>query len=734
MNKDSFAHVFPLGSHLCREPMPPMPELERDMENLARRGFNLVKLQEHWQVDEPLEGHYDFSRYEELIEHAARLDMGVYLGLTCEQAPAWLWRKHPGCRMVGRNGLPIAYQAESTLPADGKPGPCYDDAGAAADQHRFIRELVRTLGRYENVVVWNTWQEIGYWSAGLTGQEVCYCHNTLSHFRRWLGQRYGDLDGLNRAWNSRYLDWESVAPDRCARPLPLAQAVDWRYFMDNVQVAGVLEGRAAAIREADPLGRPVFAHKGSPAIGAGQDWTYARTQDFLGSSSYPAWGRFRPWDDEAPVRGKPVERRSGLLSEVLSVALTYDYIRSCNREGSPVWAAEFQGGPVSTGLHKGRVPSAADMRRWMLTAAGCGCTAISFWVTRAEIMAAEMNGFSLLDSAGDSTPRYEEASRVGQALNRHAGLFAVPSWGGADVGILIDEWNYQFCSTLSQGSEHLPYSVRGWHRLLWEAGIPADFVELNLADEGLMRRYKALILPFPLSLSEAAAARLAAYVEQGGALISEACPGRIDEHAYCNRGEMSPAMAALFGATQTGLTVVAEPDGGGRWTEPERTWGEYLPPAVLSGAGPLVGHGLRAHVYVQTFAPAGAEPWLTLGDDVTGVVRPVGRGRAWLAGTLIGHGGSAYRDQGTAAAVRALLAANGVRPAHDGRLLLRRRVAAGKEAWLFTNPSEEDVTEEVDVAGRATVEDLLGEPLARRGDRVSLTVPGLDVRVLVLTR
>ena len=59
---------------------------------LRRSGFNLVKLQEHWAVDEPLEGHLDFSRYEELIDHAAKLEMGVYLGLTCEQAPAWLWR------------------------------------------------------------------------------------------------------------------------------------------------------------------------------------------------------------------------------------------------------------------------------------------------------------------------------------------------------------------------------------------------------------------------------------------------------------------------------------------------------------------------------------------------------------------------------------------------------------------------------------------------------------------
>ena len=56
MDKNRFAQLFPLGSHLCREPMPPMSELKRDMELLKKHGFNLVKLQEHWMVDEPLEG------------------------------------------------------------------------------------------------------------------------------------------------------------------------------------------------------------------------------------------------------------------------------------------------------------------------------------------------------------------------------------------------------------------------------------------------------------------------------------------------------------------------------------------------------------------------------------------------------------------------------------------------------------------------------------------------------
>ena len=731
MNNAQFAKVFPLGTHLCREPMPPMDEMQRDMENLRRHGFNLIKLQEHWAIDEPSSGECDFSRYEELIEHAATLDLGVYLGLTCEQAPAWVWRKHPGCRMVGRNGLPIIFEAQTTLPSDGKPGPCFDHPGARADMVRFLQELVGTLGRHENVVVWNTWQEVGYWAEGLVGQGVCFCPHTLASFRKWLRQEHGDLDVLNRTWNTRYGTWEDIQPDRGTRMQPHAVNTAWNYFMDNVQLANVLRVRAEAIRAADPLGRPVFAHKGGPLIGAGQDWTYARCQDFMGSSCYPAWSPFQGWDDQPDMSEEATRRHAALLAEMWMVALQYDYIRSCNPTGAPVWAAEFQGGPVSTGLHKGRVPSGADLRRWMLTAVASGISALSFWVTRAEIMAGETNGFSLLDSLGDTTPRYEEAARVGQALGAHPEIFGQPTAGAAEVAIVVDERNYQL-TRMVDSANHMTYSVRGWHRLLWEAGVPLDFIEAGHLDEVDLSRYKAIVWPFPLSVAEETVQRLGAYVAAGGNLIAEACPGRLTREGFATRGELSPAARELFGVSQAGLVMVREPEKTQRWMPYERTWGEFAPAQCLTGAGPLSGRQVRASFYLETFTCADSEPVLRTDEAVAGTVRQVEKGRAWLLGTLVGHSGTAYRDEHAPGFVRALLAECGVAPAHEGSLLLRKRVAAGGEAWLFTNPLAETVTEKVDVSGWQVVEELGGESLERNGDEVSVTVEGLDVKVLIV--
>jgi hypothetical protein len=59
-------------------------------------------------------------------------------------------------------------------------------------------------------------------------------------------------------------------------------------------------------------------------------------------------------------------------------------------------------------------------------------------------------------------------------------------------------------------------------------------------------------------------------------------------------------------------------------------------------------------------------------------------------------------------------------------------VIPGKEAWIFTNPTEQSITERISVAGSRNVEDLMDAPLPRDGDSVTLTVNSLDVRVLVL--
>ncbi len=155
---------------------------------------------------------------------------------------------------------------------------------------------------------------------------------------------------------------------------------------------------------------------------------------------------------------------------------------------------------------------------------------------------------------------------------------------------------------------------------------------------------------------------------------------------------------------------------------------------MLRETGVLEGTQVRANLYVETFEPTTAAPVLLHGSQTAGCLNRVGEGTAILLGTFVGHNGTAYRNPGTAEFVRTLTGLCWVAPEHPGQLLLRKRVGRGAEAWVFTNPTDGEMTEEIDVSGYQDVRDLLGEAPDRTGDTVTLTVAGLDVRVLVVRK
>ncbi len=722
--------VFPLGTHVYREPHQDQEELLADLPILKRLGFNMIKIQEVWATDEPREGAIDFARIERVIARAGELGLGVYLGLTMEEAPAWMWRKFPDCRLVYANGLPHNDPTQYCLPADGKPGPCWDHPGARAAGERFVAALARQLGRFEHIWTWNTWQEIGFWpnSGGALG--FCYCEHTLAAFRTWLHARYGTLRDLNATWQSAYGDWAEVEPPRVATFNP--PFVDWRTFMDDVYLTRALEWKTRALKANDPAGRPVFSHVAGPTIGAGGEWRWARAGDFFGTSNYPAWNSLHAWDDGADA---PRAQHACELIEIWNgLMLRGDLVRSATGRDRAFWAAEFQGGPVSTHLHMGRVPGARDIRRWMLAGLAAGMHGISFWNHRVEISWQECNGFGLLDAQGETSERIEEAARIGRALNEQPAIFAQGQPPKAEVALLVNQALWHFCQgTQNQASEVFSYNMRGHYARLWRLGIPIDFIDADEVANGALDGYKAAILPMPLALDGAYLAHLRAFVEAGGTLISDACPGRFDRYGFCPREQMVAGGQDLFGARHGRVSIVREPGGASRWTPAERTWGEFAPPTVLEGSGDYAGQALRAGFYLQTLLPTSGSPILHAGADVAGVINRVGAGAAVLLGTFAGLCATAHVHPAADQLWGKLLRDAGVTPDRAGGLLRRRRVLYAQQAWFLINPAAEERVEIIALEGFREARDLLGDTIiGHTNDTVTVRVSAASIGCVIV--
>jgi len=727
--------VFPFGTHFYREPSRPLEELMRDMRTVKRLGFNMLKLQESWSIDEKREGAIDLDKVETLVEEAERLGLYIYFGVTMEQAPAWLWRKYPDCRMVYSTGEKHEDPTQYLLPADGKPGPCWDHPGAREAGARFIGELAHRIGHHDNVLVWNIWQEIGFWPMRSIPSSLgfCYCPHTLDRFREWLREKYRDLDALNSAWRTGFGDWEEVEPPRT---FPMVSSfIDWRYFMDDIYLTRALQWKAQAFRENDPRKRPIFSHVSSPTVGSGAEWRWAAQGDVFGSSSYPAWSPFHRWDADFPVPGKPVSLEASLLREVLYVAMNFDHVRCASGPTRQCWAAEFQGGPVSTSLQKGRVPSPEDIRRWVLTALSSGIQGLSFWNHRAEIFWLEAYGFGLLDARGDTSRRAEEAGRLAQAVNSHPDLFHRGTVPQAQVAILINEHLWHFAqATGNEAASHLSFTIRGIYKTLWEAGIWVDFVETSETTLEELSKYKVLIMPFPLAMSDDVFDLVEKYVISGGTVLSEACPGRYDRFGFTRPTELAVGAEELFGVEHGSVHLCHEPKYPPRWTPLERSYGEILSTTRFNGTGPLKGHSVLPSLYVETFKAKGSTPILLCGDKVVGVANSFGQGQAFLVGTFLGHACSAFEDAATEAFLLFLLGRAGVEPELRGKLPRRRRVREDREAWFLFNMTPEPVDGKVEVKGFSSVEDLLNGALKITRGTAAVKVDPFAVRCLVMKR
>ena len=715
------AAVFPYGTHIYREPSLPLDDLAADLPLLKRLGFTMIKIQESWSTDERHAGAIDLSKVERVVAGAQQIGLTVYFGVTMEQAPAWLWKKYPDATMIYEDGSAHNDPTQYLLSSDGKPGPCWHHSGARAAAERFIETVGRQLGRYNNIAIWNVWQEIGLSPLRPGHKYLCYCANSLSAYRDWLRSKYASLDTLNRNWRTAFGEWDEVEPPRLFSPVP--SMIDWRIFMEDVYLGDVVRWKAEAFRRSDPLKRPVMAHTPGSNIGSTADWSWARGLDVYGTSLYPGWGEPENVDVSSEARihdaARPYDQLWG------GVMMKVDYVRGASSTGK-IWVAELQGGRAGGGPLPGRTPDAADIRRWVLGGLAAGAQGICFWNHRNEIMWSETSGFGLLDRTGDSTPRADEAGRLGRAIQSEAELFTQGLVPAAGVGIIVSERIFQFAAASdSLVRKQCSASMRGYYKALWSAGIPVDFIDVESLGKKVSLP-RVLIFPAPLLMTAETAGALAAYVQGGGTLISEATPGRFDEYGFGRATEMGPGLAQLFGAEHERLAAwVPEESYGNPPNTPPQPW-------PVAGAGELSGRSALGNLYLQSLRLHGAQPILSHGDLVVGCAHTAGKGRAVLIGTLLGAAIADGAAGGNEDVVISLVRAAGVNPDTVGRLLQRRRIFGRTEARFLINPTRETVSETVSLEPGKTLKNLSGGSVRVNGRQARVELVPLDIACLVI--
>ncbi len=463
---------------------------------------------------------------------------------------------------------------------------------------------------------------------------------TLADFRAWLQQEYGKVSALNREWHTNFKDWGEVVPsttEEARKSGNFAPWADHRTFME-ITFARAYQTVRDAVVQGD--GDAHIAVSGTQATNAydGADWSRLDRviDDFLSYDGGNQWDMHRSFAKPDAMIGF----WTGYGSHGLAVQ-------------NAIWTAA---------VHNVLYPNVF----WMYSFLNPDLT----YSQSARDMGV---AFKSLKFEGIGKLLMESA-RQQDGIAIH---YSMPSIHGASIlgyhqRNEDDEDEAQKKTGLS-----FPANRDGWVRVVKDLGMQFDFVSSEQLEKGKLTngRYKVLILPLSLALSQDEAKAIEAFVQAGGVVVADAAVGVMDQHCAW---QQTGLLNELFGITVLASdkrslkstddhpgSIVMVTDEGARWR---------LQAKDLSGT-------IAAEPGIKA---AGGTPLVRIGNTDAVIARRVGKGWALYLNTLLDtyakqraqkFGGSNCRSL-----VNAILARAGVQPAvevssADGKRLEQAQVA-----------------------------------------------------------
>lgn len=540
------------GAQYYRPPFPKREVWKRDFNHMRELGFNCVKHWAVWNWIEKEQGQFDFSELDELVALSKEAGLKVIINTIPEGAPYWVYEGHEDGLYRTADGQSVTPGGPANLPSGGWPGRCMDDPEFASLVAGFIRETARHYREEEAVIIIDVWNEPHLEPMyDYRSNMLCYCPYSQKEFVRWLQEKYGSLETLNHAWFRSYSDWNQISPP--PRFGTWTDMIDWRMFW-LYNLKRWMKIRVDAAREGAPE-KKIQTHVaysgilGNRIVGGlanelGDEFLLAKEVDFFGLSSFPKW-----------LMGTQNAYRHLIHNEMVAAAA----------HGKPFFQAELQGGAGKPGLLGGEVPTGADVRIWNWNTVAVGGKGSIYWQYAPEPAGIESPGFGLTGFWGEDTERSRAASEMALLLNhpRLDGARPVP----AENAIYVSRKSDVLCYASERREEMYAGSLSGVFKAAYESGIAVRFIHEDYLEEILDGTVQFLYLPMPLVLSKREIQVFREFVEKGGTLVSEACPGFYREDGLLD--QESSALRKLFGVKHR--EVQGMPEWGevsAEWTDP----------------------------------------------------------------------------------------------------------------------------------------------------------------------
>ncbi len=164
-------------------------QVRADIEKFPDYGVNIIQIETGPSAVFPSEGTLNDEPVRELqqiLQRAEKANVAVNLLVSPHYFPDWMLQKYPHLRKR-RNGF-LQY--------------CLHAPESQQLLKQYIRTLIPPLSRYPSLH-----------SICLSNEPVSFeepCEYATRDWHRWLQERHGDIDTLNRRWQTAYSRWEDI--------------------------------------------------------------------------------------------------------------------------------------------------------------------------------------------------------------------------------------------------------------------------------------------------------------------------------------------------------------------------------------------------------------------------------------------------------------------------------------------------------------------------------------------
>lgn len=486
---------------------------EEDMRLLKLAGTDILTLNVFsWAALQPSEDIYDFSKLDKIMKLVKKNGFNVCLATSTAAHPAWMARKYPDILRVEFNGMKRKF--------GGRHNSCPNSPTYRRYSVRLASKLAERYREYDNIVAWHISNEYG---------GICYCENCEAAFRRWLKNRYGSIEEVNRAWNTSFwghtfYDWEDiVAPNLLSEHFDTDRttfqgiSLDYNRFMSD-SILECYKAEYEAVKKFTP-DIPVTTN----FMGLYKQLDYRK---WAGSMDFVSWDNYPD------------------LSEPYTItAMKHDAMRGI-KDGMP-FALMEQTPSVTNWLPYNTLKRPGVMRLWSYQAVAHGADTVMFFQMRRSIGACEKYHGAIIDHAGHENTRvFREAKALGEELCI-LGDTLLGSRTNAKVGLFFD-WDNWWAVEFSAGpSVRLKYvtEVHKYYQALNKLNIPVDIIDTD-SD---LSRYSVIIAPVLYMIKDDFDIRIKDFVKNGGQFITTFFSGYVDESDLVMMGGYPGKLRDLLG-------------------------------------------------------------------------------------------------------------------------------------------------------------------------------------------